>query len=202
MNSLPLNTAIECGKQRRGPSLANTMDGFHCLVAVLSKDAPGFRTAADVELPLVTGDAIQRAIIAGLAAVFPLRAAQVAINAAGIVAAVSHARPIDRPSDRIEIAVVNDQRANALRFAVAHLPAIGPLLSALVAVDVPPIFFVFSAGGGGVQLALVNGHRLADIVARRARPAAILPVAHLSVVDAKVNVAVGALRLESAGSWN
>ena len=172
------------------------------LVAVLSEDALRFRTAADVELSLVTGDAIQRAVVAGLAAVFPLRAAQVAINSARIVAAVSDARPIDRPSDGIQIAVVNNQRADALRFAVAHLSAIGPLLPAVVAIDVPPVFFVFSARGGGVQLALVDGHRLADIVARRAWPAAILPVAHLSVVDAKINVTVGALRLKAAGSWS
>src|SRR6476661_6905357 len=94
------------------------------LVTVLGKDAPRFRTAAHVELSLVTGDAIQSAAVTWLTAVFPLCAAEVAKNAAWVVAAVSNSRPIDGPGDSVQVAVVNNQWTNALGVAVAHLATI------------------------------------------------------------------------------
>jgi hypothetical protein len=157
-------------------------------------------TAADVQLALVTGNAVERAMIARLAAVLPLGAAQVAVDASRVIAARRDASPIHGARGSVQFAVMNDQWKDAGRPAVAHPPAVGPLLAAVVAVDVTPIFLVLRVDRGGVQMALIHGERVADVVARKIGPAAVLPLAALSIVDAKMYVTISSLRLIPAGA--
>src|SRR4029079_6072033 len=100
-------------KTTQWPFLGKNLRRRPLLVIGLSKNAESFPAAADIELALVTGDAFQRAVVAGLATIFPLYAASVTIDAPGIEVAVSHACPIVGPSDYIQVTIVDNHGPHA-----------------------------------------------------------------------------------------
>ena len=167
-------------------------------IAFANEHSSCLRSAADVQLPFITGEGIKRAIVAGLAAILPLRATQITVDATRIVVAARDASPIVGACRGIQVAVVDDERADAGRSAVTDAAAVDPLLTPFITIDMAPIRFVLALGRARVKMTLVHRHRVADIVAGGIRVTAILPIGHPRVVDSKMNMAIGALRLISA----
>src|SRR5262249_3796286 len=168
--------------------------------AFLNEAAPGVRTAANVQFALVAGGAIQRPVSARLAAVQPRRSARVSIDTPRLVRTCLHASPIVGRGNRVEVALMDDQRPNARRLTRPDLPAIGPAILSFVAKDVAPVPLVLRIDRSRVQLPLKDGQRIADVIAGATGTAAIHPAAHPGVVDSKTNVSIGSLRLIPSGA--
>ena len=90
------------------------------------------------------------------------------------------------------------KRNRSLRGPRGDAATVRPPLFPFITIYMAPIRFVFTFGCSGVQMPFVHRHRVTYIVASRIRMAAILPFRASSIVDSKVDVPVGALRLISA----
>src|ERR1043166_5592791 len=125
----PIIPAHRVRKEHSVARLLESMRNLPALLSVLHKNGPVSRSASDVQLSFKTGRAIERAILfARLTAILPFRAAEIPINVPGFVAGFVDTRPIVCGSDRVQFAIMNDQRADTPGFAVADTAAIKPFL--------------------------------------------------------------------------
>ena len=151
--------------------------------------------SADVELSAEGRHAVDAEHVAGLAAVRPAGSAFVAVNPCRLIAARENTGPIVRRRGRVQVPLVNDQTHDSGCFPRPHPPTVDPLFPARVAKNVAPVGGLVGIDNGGVQVAIEDRQRVADVVTGRTRSTAILPLAQAAIVDAKINMSIVTRRL-------
>src|SRR5690348_3442206 len=98
---------------------------------------------------------MQPLVLAWLAKIFPLLAAKVAmdpskVDRVGLTAVAGGGR-------RVQSAVMHNHCVHAASFSCSQSTAVLPILSALVAINVRPIRFVWRIGRAHVEIAIEDG---------------------------------------------